>query len=180
MKNCGMSAAAQESVFRVLSGILALGNVEFQASADENREACSVVDEGVLQRVAHLLQVSSTSLTLALTTHKLYKQGDTTPAANAEGSENDTSTRKGRMTAVTQFLTKEQCDVNRDTLAKELYNRVFSWIVSAINVQVEYIPVGKIVTPVLGVLDIYGFEILEVYRQTDMTHSVHKHFILLA
>uniref|UniRef100_A0A8B9EA45 Myosin IB n=1 Tax=Anser cygnoides TaxID=8845 RepID=A0A8B9EA45_ANSCY len=43
----------------------------------------------------------------------------------------------------------------RDALAKNLYSRLFSWLVTRINESI------KVLKKVMGVLDIYGFEIFE-------------------
>lgn len=45
----------------------------------------------------------------------------------------------------------------RDALAKALYDRLFSWLVLRINAAM----VSKTKDVVIGVLDIYGFEIFE-------------------
>lgn len=66
--------------------------------------------------------------------------------------------------------TTEQAEFGRDALAKAVYDRLFSWIVGRINVGIA-VP-GRRTTggngsaarrynSVLGVLDIYGFEIFE-------------------
>lgn len=61
---------------------------------------------------------------------------------------------------------KDDCIVFRDSLAKELYNRLFSWIVKRLNyttVPSNWIKDDTIVpiegVPSVGLLDIFGFEI---------------------
>ena len=59
-------------------------------------------------------------------------------------------------------LNTEQATIARDAVAKGMYERLFNWLVARIN--------GSLAThassqkTVLGLLDIYGFEIFEVNR----------------
>lgn len=52
-----------------------------------------------------------------------------------------------------------QAQYARDALAKNIYSRLFSWIVNRINESIKVDTGEK--KKVMGVLDIYGFEILE-------------------
>uniref|UniRef100_A0A8C7H352 Myosin IB n=1 Tax=Oncorhynchus kisutch TaxID=8019 RepID=A0A8C7H352_ONCKI len=63
-------------------------------------------------------------------------------------------TVEAKMEKVSTTLNVAQAYYARDALAKNLYSRLFSWLVTRIN---ESIKVGL----VMGVLDIYGFEIFE-------------------
>ena len=69
-----------------------------------------------------------------------------------------------KLGAVEKMHTVEQAVYGRDAFAKAIYERLFTWIVSRINAQLEV----KVTTPgdnsVIGVLDIYGFEIFENNR----------------
>lgn len=49
----------------------------------------------------------------------------------------------------------------RDALAKAIYNNLFEWIVSRVNISMK--PRTAHVH-LIGVLDIYGFEIFQVLR----------------
>ncbi len=53
-----------------------------------------------------------------------------------------------------------QAAYSRDALAKSTYDRLFSWVVRKINENIFNKDAGK--RAVIGVLDIYGFEILQV------------------
>jgi myosin I len=57
-------------------------------------------------------------------------------------------------------LTVDQAAYSRDALAKSVYDRLFSYIVRRINENIFYKDQSK--RAVIGVLDIYGFEILQV------------------
>lgn len=57
-----------------------------------------------------------------------------------------------------------QAEFGRDALAKAIYDRLFTWIINRINnsIVVPGNKVQKRYNNVLGVLDIYGFEIFDV------------------
>lgn len=58
----------------------------------------------------------------------------------------------------------QQAEYGRDALAKAIYDRLFTWIISRIN-QSIIVPgsnLQKRLNKVIGVLDIYGFEVFEV------------------
>ena len=67
--------------------------------------------------------------------------------------------------------TVDQAIYGRDAFAKAIYERLFTWIVGRINAQLEV----KVVTPgdnsVIGVLDIYGFEIFDNNRYVLCTRT---------
>jgi myosin-1 len=56
-------------------------------------------------------------------------------------------------------LSREKALYARDALAKALYDRAFSWLVTRINISLESQDPGR--KTVLGLLDIYGFEIMQ-------------------
>ncbi|CAB1418143.1 unnamed protein product [Pleuronectes platessa] len=60
---------------------------------------------------------------------------------------------------VSTTLNVAQAYYARDALAKNLYSRLFSWLVTRINESIK--AQGKTRHKVMGVLDIYGFEIFE-------------------
>jgi len=68
---------------------------------------------------------------------------------------------------VSSPLSCEQAAYARDALAKGVYNRLFMWIVKHINTSLSRTNVtssrADSVT-VLGLLDIYGFEVFETNR----------------
>lgn len=134
----GIDTSMQENIFRLLSGILTLGNLQFDDHGDN--EAATVANMDCMERAALLFRVKADALIEALTVHKLH-QGDATKKQ------------------VEQFQNRDQAVANRDSMAKEVYNRLFQWVVHAINSQIEY--QGKNVKTI-GILDIYGFEIFEV------------------
>ena len=59
-------------------------------------------------------------------------------------------------------LNKERAVYVRDALAKAIYERLFTWLVNKINTALLSQKREK--KTVLGLLDIYGFEIFETNR----------------
>ena len=47
---------------------------------------------------------------------------------------------------------------SRDALAKNVYVRLFDWLVAAINRKISALGSGRRSTRTIGILDIYGFE----------------------
>jgi len=56
-------------------------------------------------------------------------------------------------------LSTERADHARHALAKAVYNELFTFLVSRVNAAIEAPPSDADAGPVIGVLDIYGFEI---------------------
>lgn len=56
-------------------------------------------------------------------------------------------------------LNPAQAGSGRDALAKAIYNNLFEWIVARINISMKP---RSAHSQIIGVLDIYGFEIFQV------------------
>jgi len=68
---------------------------------------------------------------------------------------------------VSSPLSCEQAAYARDALAKGVYNRLFQWIVRHINsslAQTNHKALGSSSVTVMGLLDIYGFEVFQTNR----------------
>jgi len=70
---------------------------------------------------------------------------------------------------VSSPLTCEQAAYARDALAKGVYNRLFMWIVKHVNSSLSRTNITSMFSrseriTVLGLLDIYGFEVFETNR----------------
>jgi myosin-1 len=63
---------------------------------------------------------------------------------------------------VTSPLTREMAIYARDALAKAVYDRLFTWLVMRLNTSLQ--PEQSQKKEVMGILDIYGFEIFERNR----------------
>ncbi|CAK4650615.1 unnamed protein product [Aphanomyces euteiches] len=134
MTTIGLLPSEQTWVFQLLAAILHLGNVKF---AKKGHDGSRIADTSTIKAkfVCDLLGVADTAaFEKALCTREIIA-----------GFE-----------PVTMAVTVDRAMDTRDTLAKTIYARIFDYLVDRIN--------GAMVTSVpalqLGVVDIFGFEIL--------------------
>ena len=117
MQVIGLSEQEQTEIFRMLAIILWLGNVQFAEKDDGNSE---VADTGVTDFVAYLMETEPALVEKVLTTKVVETQ------------------RGGRRGSVYDVpLNPAQASAGRDALAKAIYNNLFEWIVSRINVSMK-------------------------------------------
>ncbi|XP_040004259.1 unconventional myosin-Ib isoform X4 [Xiphias gladius] len=126
------------SVLELVAAVLKLGNIEFKPESrcngtDESR----IKDKNDLKEMCELLGIEQSVLERAFS----YR------------------TVEAKMEKVSTTLNVAQAYYARDALAKNLYSRLFSWLVSRINESIK--AQTKTRHKVMGVLDIYGFEIFE-------------------
>ncbi|XP_015264730.1 PREDICTED: unconventional myosin-XV [Gekko japonicus] len=122
----------QNSIFRILSSILHLGNVYFEKYEIDYQEVASVVSAREIRVVAELLQISPECLQKAVT----FKVTETL-----------------REKILTPLTVDSAMDA-RDAIAKILYSLLFNWITERINRRIY--PKQKALS--IAILDIYGFE----------------------
>ena len=139
MEAMGMTRDDQISVVKVLCLILHLGELEFVAPNEggelaAGQQPCTLANPEALDFIAQHLGVDAKALLKALTWRKL---------------------QMGATEVVFSPLDAQQCRNTRDAIAKALYEGVFEFIVSSINIAFGDAPHALM----LGVLDIYGFEI---------------------
>ncbi|KIJ66224.1 hypothetical protein HYDPIDRAFT_128865 [Hydnomerulius pinastri MD-312] len=138
MRTIGLSEEEQSEIFRMLAIILWLGNVQFQEMDDGN---AAVADAGVTDFIGYLMEVDSAMVQKVLTSKVVETQ------------------RGGRRGSVYDVpLNPAQATAGRDALAKAIYNNLFEWIVSRINVSMKP---RSATAQIIGILDIFGFEIFE-------------------
>uniref|UniRef100_G3T3X5 Unconventional myosin-XIX n=1 Tax=Loxodonta africana TaxID=9785 RepID=G3T3X5_LOXAF len=137
MLHLGIDTPTQNNIFKVLAGLLHLGNMQFADSEDE-AQPCQLMDcaKWSVKTLASLLQLPRDTLleTLRIRTIKAGRQQQVfrKPCSRAE------------------------CDTRRDCLAKLVYARLFDWLVSVINSSICADPNAW--TTFIGLLDVYGFE----------------------
>ena len=113
----GLSADEQNEIFKMLATILWLGNVQFTEKDDGNSE---IGDTGVTDFVAYLMEVDGELVQKVLTTKVMETQ------------------RGGRRGSIYDVpLNPAQANTGRDALAKAIYNNLFEWIVSRVNVSMK-------------------------------------------
>ncbi|XP_023262040.1 unconventional myosin-Ig-like [Seriola lalandi dorsalis] len=135
----GFSEEEITSIYQILASILLLGNVQFESDG----ESVQIVGLEAVNHIAELTATDPESVSKTL----LYRT-----VATGGGEVID----KGH--------TEQQACFGRDAFAKALYERLFGWIVGRINSVIEvkdYNPVLHGKNTVIGVLDIYGFEIFD-------------------
>ncbi|KYQ93669.1 myosin IF [Tieghemostelium lacteum] len=133
-----------DSLWRMLSAILLIGNIEFQADAEKvNVDAVQIQNPEVLKKVASLLHCNSLVLEKALISRSL-----TTGAGK-------------RQSSIKVLLNPTQARETRDSFAKVLYDRLFSFVVEKINETIGNGIDQKQIESIIGILDIYGFEVYD-------------------
>ncbi|XP_022062784.2 unconventional myosin-XIX [Acanthochromis polyacanthus] len=159
MVHLGIHAERQQQIFKILAGILQLGNVSFSSSTDES-QTCHLGEQSqdFLQRAAELLCVSAEELQtcLRVRTLKAGKQSVLKPCSQAE------------------------CSVRRDCLAKLIYAQLFEWMVAFINNSICADKSSW--CNFIGVLDVYGFECFQINNLEQLcinyaNEKLQQHFV---
>ena len=119
-----------KEIFKVISAVLLIGNIKFKV---ENSK-CDLENKDVYENMCKLLNIESEPLLDAITRKFM-------PSEKKYGGSFDQNQIKSYF----------------DGLAKELYNRLFLWIVKKLNKTLD---IDKIEddTKYIGLLDIFGFE----------------------
>jgi len=137
VKRLGFATEAVDTVWQVLAAILHLGNMDFVPK--ENEDGTDVKQGDLVNTVSSLLEVEAGELRDSLTGRVIAASGD----------------------VLRKIHSVKDAEVGRNALAKAMYDRLFSWIVGLVNSAIDpattqaYVPNST----VIGVLDIYGFEI---------------------
>ncbi|KAI8042895.1 unconventional myosin ID isoform X1 [Drosophila gunungcola] len=136
-KTLGFSTDEVQTIWRTIAAVLHLGNVEFQTIEDE----LVISNKQHLKSTAKLLQVTESELSMALTKRVIAAGGNV-----MQKDHNAT-----------------QAEYGKDALAKAIYDRLFTWIISRINRAILFrgSKTQARFNSVIGVLDIYGFEIFD-------------------
>lgn len=132
----GMEAKEKLDLLRIVASILHLGNI----SVTDYRDRADIRDFAAVERVCHLLGISSEDFKKSLLAPRIKAGRDW----------------------VTQAKSPAQVVASLDALAKTLYERNFAFLVERINKAIDDHK-SKDKLGFIGVLDIAGFEIFEVY-----------------
>jgi myosin heavy subunit len=139
MQHLGFGNKAQQAIFKVLAGILSIGNIHFSKDASQGFAYIdnSVANRTVLDHASFCFGVDAESLEKALCVQTLIVAGEATD-------------RK---------LNPDQANENRNSLSKALYGSIFDHLIERFNASMT--PSSTAKTLVVGILDIFGFEIFE-------------------
>uniref|UniRef100_A0AAY4EKP4 Unconventional myosin-Ib n=1 Tax=Denticeps clupeoides TaxID=299321 RepID=A0AAY4EKP4_9TELE len=138
MQIVGFMEDEVQSVLELVAAVLKLGNIEFKPESRVNGfDESRVKDKNDLKEMCELLGIEQSVLERAFSFR----------------------TVEAKMEKVSTTLNVAQAYYARDALAKNLYSRLFSWLVNRINESIK--AQSKTRKKVMGVLDIYGFEIFE-------------------
>ncbi|XP_058482974.1 unconventional myosin-XIX [Solea solea] len=159
LDHLGINEERQRQIFRILAGLLQLGNVYFSPPTNES-QPCDVEEQSkvFLQRAAELLCVPAEELQQCFRVRTLQagKQSVLKPCSQAE------------------------CGMRRDCLAKVIYAQLFEWLVTFIN---NSICADKSTwCNFIGVLDVYGFECFHINNLEQLcinyaNEKLQQHFV---
>ncbi|KAK0651973.1 putative myosin MYO2 [Cercophora newfieldiana] len=133
LKTIGVNEAQQSEVFKLLAGLLHLGNVKIGAS---RTDSVLPPNEPSLVKACAILGIDANEFSKWIVKKQLITRGE----------------------KITSNLTQAQAIVVRDSVAKFIYSSLFDWLVEIINLSLATEEVLNRVSSFIGVLDIYGFE----------------------
>nr|XP_040055936.1 myosin VIb isoform X1 [Gasterosteus aculeatus aculeatus] len=141
MKKIGLDDTEKLDLFRVVAGVLHLGNIDFEETGSSSGGCILKTQSGqTLEYCADLLALDPGDLRVSLTTRIML-----TTAGGAKG------------TVIKVPLKVEQANNARDALAKAVYSRLFDHVVKRVNQCFPF----ETSSNFIGVLDIAGFEYFE-------------------
>ncbi|XP_025817045.1 myosin-17-like isoform X2 [Panicum hallii] len=134
MDTVGITEQEQEAIFRVVAAVLHLGNINFA----KGRE----VDSSVIKDDKSRFHLNTAGELLMCDCEKLENALINREINTPEG-------------VITTTVGPNSATISRDGLAKQIYSRLFDWLVNRINASIGQDPDSN---KLIGVLDIYGFE----------------------
>ncbi|XP_043474032.1 unconventional myosin IC isoform X3 [Leptopilina heterotoma] len=134
MKVMEISQQEQDDLFAIVASVLHVGNVGFT----ETEGVATILKPASVEAVSKLLGCDGRDLAKAFTHRTIDAHGD----------------------VVITPLNRELAIYARDALAKAVYDRLFTWLVTRLNKSLQPLTKNQR-TVVMGILDIYGFEIFQ-------------------
>ncbi|XP_036820616.1 unconventional myosin-Ic isoform X2 [Oncorhynchus mykiss] len=132
----GFSEDEVEELLNIIASVLHLGNIQYGGEDSGN---AYITTDTQIKYLARLLGVDGLVLKEALTHKKIIAKGEELKSP----------------------LNLEQASSARDALSKAVYGRTFTWLVNKINVSLAYKDETYKNASVIGLLDIYGFEVFQ-------------------
>lgn len=136
-KTLAFSTEEIEAIWKIVSIVLNLGNVDIDDSNLTEANPCSIKPSKFFERVCELLEVDKKTFTQAACVRSM------------RGIINQDIPRKFN-----------DCVMIIESLAKDLFNNLFNWIVRKLNVSLK--PKINTSCNTIGLLDIFGFEDFEI------------------
>jgi hypothetical protein len=145
LEDLNMATKEQNALYIALKGVLCLGNVQMENSDSSEMAICKPNAKKYLKQTADCLGLDQAALERALAVKTLTVAGQNTDV----------------------FLTPSQAVDARNALAKEIYNRLFSYVLGVANASLEgqasengdEVDDSVTHSSAVGLLDIFGFEI---------------------
>jgi len=137
LRTLGFSENETTTIWDIIAGILHIGNITLNEDGEGTK--VSKLSKGTMDSISKLLKVSTVEVSQVLCERAIAAGGQ----------------------VVKKNLSPEQSLYARDALAKAIYGRLFNWVVERINKAIEPHSIKGYKSTVIGVLDIYGFEILD-------------------
>ncbi|BFY98224.1 hypothetical protein BsWGS_01264 [Bradybaena similaris] len=135
MKATGFSPEEVSTTWKIVASILHLGNIEFGGE-----DQSEITNKQEPSTIASLLGVTTENVEKALCSRVIAAGGN----------------------VVDKHLNVDEAHYARKAFAKAMYDRLFTWIVGRINDAIDPRHGGRVgKNTVIGVLDIYGFEIFD-------------------
>eukprot|EP00924_Labyrinthula_sp_SR-Ha-C_P000553 maker-scaffold_27-snap-gene-2.56-mRNA-1 protein AED:0.17 eAED:0.17 QI:0/0/0/1/1/1/2/0/1327 len=127
----------QNAIFELTAAVLWLGNVQFDAKLHKGSvEGSSIAAGEAIKNVSNLLEISEEALAQILCYRTIKPRGGADKAVIP--------------------LSKADARAACDSLAMGIYGKLFTWLVVRVNDSL-----GEADGRILGILDIFGFEIFE-------------------
>lgn len=143
MGTVGIDAELQKTIFALVACVLHLGNLEF---TENEKNESQIANGDDIANLAELMMVTPGELEFALTKRTI--------SAGARGSMAEIS------------LSSVESARSTNGLAKDIFSKIFDWLVGQINKSTSQLTGGASGTNAtakfIGILDIFGFESLQV------------------
>jgi len=143
LDSVGFTENEKDTLFNCVAAILHIGNISYKKNEVDD-EKVTIENPDVCSTIAELLNIKTEDLINALTFRTVVDKSKSSDNKNIKVP-----------------LNYEKALSCQDTLAKSLYENLFLWLVSCINNNIIHGKNDGSPKYVIGVLDIYGFEIFQ-------------------
>uniref|UniRef100_A0A915PJ71 Uncharacterized protein n=1 Tax=Setaria digitata TaxID=48799 RepID=A0A915PJ71_9BILA len=135
----GIDATKQIEILQLIAAIMHIGNITFI----ESNNFAAIADERFLEFPAYLLGLKPSAIREKLTSRQM-------------------ESRWGKQTEqINVTLNVQQAEFTRDAWTKDLYTRLFEFLISSVNQEMKITSRSSGLSLSIGILDIYGFEIFD-------------------